>query len=117
MTLDHVAIIVSKIENLDFYEKLGFKESKRITRKNDVIVFMEYEGINLEVFVDSNHPERVIRPEARGLRHIAFLVENLNCIDIEYEEIYTDWFGRKAMLVKDYDGQPIELIEKRGIEI
>ena len=65
MTLDHVAIIVSKIENLDFYEKLGFKESKRITRKNDVIVFMEYEGINLEVFVDSNHPERVIRPEAR----------------------------------------------------
>lgn len=30
MELAHIALIVSKEENLAFYEKLGFKEEKRI---------------------------------------------------------------------------------------
>ena len=30
MELDHIALIVSKEENLAFYEKLGFKEKNRI---------------------------------------------------------------------------------------
>ena len=33
MELDHIALIVSKEENLSFYEKLGFKEKNRIEEK------------------------------------------------------------------------------------
>lgn len=112
MSLDHIAIIVSKIENLSFYENLGFKEYKRFEREYDTVVFMEGDGIVLEVFVDSNHPERATGPEARGLRHIAFCVDDLSKVDVECEEIRTDWFGRKFTFTKDPDGQPIELKEK-----
>ena len=59
MALDHIALIVSREENLSFYEQLGFKETKRIERSYDTVVFMENDGIVLEVFVDPNHPERI----------------------------------------------------------
>ena len=39
--IDHIAIIVSKEENLNFYKKLGFKEIRRITRAYDFVVFMK----------------------------------------------------------------------------
>ena len=45
MTLDHIALIVSREENLSFYEQLGFKETKRIERSYDTVVFMENDGI------------------------------------------------------------------------
>ena len=113
MTIDHVALIVSKEENLSFYERLGFREKQRIARSYDTVVFMESEGIVLEVFIDPNHPERVSSPEARGLRHIAFTVNNLEDImkQIPCEEIRTDWFGRRFTFTNDPDGQPIELKE------
>ena len=115
MELDHIALIVSKEENLAFYEKLGFVEVKRIERKQDVVVFLEHDGIVLEVFVDPNHPERVSGPEALGLRHLCFVVESLEEVMsvVECEEIRTDWFGRRFTFTKDPDGQPIELKEKK----
>lgn len=115
MELDHIALIVSKEENLAFYEKLGFVEVKRIERKQDVVVFLENDGIVLEVFVDPNHPERVSGPEALGLRHLCFVVESLEEVMsvVECEEIRTDWFGRRFTFTKDPDGQPIELKEKK----
>lgn len=114
MVLDHIALIVSKEENLSFYEKLGFKEIQRLERAYDTVVFMENSGIVLEIFIDPNHPERVNAPEAKGLRHVAFTVENLDEVMkiVECEEIRTDWFGRKFTFCRDYDGQPIELKEK-----
>jgi glyoxylase I family protein len=112
MSLDHIAIIVSKLENLSFYEKLGFREYKRIERNYDTVVFMECDGIILEIFVDPSHPERMTNPESNGLRHIAFCVEDINKVNVECEEIKTNWFGRKFTFTKDPDGQPIELIEK-----
>ena len=113
--LDHVALIVSKEENLSFYEKLGFRETERIERGYDTVVFMENNSIVLEVFIDANHPERVSGPEALGLRHIAFTVESLEKIAevVKCEEIRTDWFGRRFTFTKDSDGQPIELKEKK----
>lgn len=60
MELDHIALIVSKEENLAFYKKLGFKEKNRIERGYDTVVFMENNSIALEIFIDSNHPARVI---------------------------------------------------------
>ena len=115
MELDHIALIVSKEENLTFYKKLGFKEEKRIERAYDTVVFMENNSIVLEIFIDPNHPARVSNPEALGLRHIAFVVENLEEVMsvVECEEIRTDWFGRRFTFTKDPDGQLIELKEKK----
>ena len=115
MELDHIALIVSKEENLAFYEKLGFIEKNRIERGYDTVVFMECDGLLLEVFIDPNHPARVSGPEALGLRHIAFVVESLEEVmrDVECDEIRTDWFGRRFTFTKDPDGQPIELKEKK----
>lgn len=114
MILDHIALIVSSEESLRFYEKLGFRETQRFERSYDTVVFMENSGIVLEVFVDPNHSDRVTNPEAKGLRHVAFTVENLEEVMkiVECEEIRTDWFGRKFTFTKDPDGQPIELKEK-----
>ena len=118
MELDHIALIVSKEENLSFYEKLGFIEKNRIERGYDTVVFMENNSIVLEIFIDSNHPARVTNPEAMGLRHIAFVVESLEEVmrDVQCEEIRTDWFGRRFTFCRDYDGQPIELKEKNTPE-
>ena len=118
MELDHIALIVSKEENLAFYEKLGFKENNRIERGYDTVVFMECDELLLEVFIDPNHPARVTNPEAMGLRHIAFVVESLEEVMsvVECEEIRTDWFGRRFTFTKDPDGQPIELKEKNTPE-
>lgn len=118
MELDHIAIIVSKEENLAFYKKLGFIEKNRIERAYDTVVFMENGALLLEVFIDPNHPKRVTNPEAMGLRHIAFVVESLEEVMsvVQCEEIRTDWFGRRFTFTKDPDGQPIELKEKNTPE-
>ena len=115
MELDHIALIVSKEENLSFYEKLGFKEKNRIERGYDTAVFMENNSIVLEVFIDPNHPQRVSHPEAMGLRHIALVVDSLKEVvrDVECKEIRTDWFGRRFTFTKDPDGQPMELKERK----
>ena len=114
MELDHIALIVSKEENLAFYEKLGFVEKNRIERAYDTVVFMENNSIVLEIFIDPSHPARFTNPEAYGLRHVAFVVEDLSKVGVECEEIRTDWFGRRFTFCRDYDGQPIELKEKKN---
>ena len=111
--LDHIALIVSSEDGLRFYEKLGFKETERFERSYDMVVFMKCGNIILEIFVDPNHPERVSNPEAIGLRHMAFAVDKIEDLDMEMEEIRTDWFGRRFTFVKDPDGLPIEIKEKR----
>lgn len=115
MDLDHIALIVSKEENLSFYEKLGFKEINRFERGYDTVAFMACGNIVLEIFITPKHPERATNPEANGLRHIAFAVESLEEVmkTVECEEIKTDWFGRKFTFTKDPDGQPIELKEEQ----
>lgn len=114
LELNHIAIIVSSEESIRFYEKLGFKEKQRFGRSYDTVVFMECDGIILEIFIDGKHPERISEPEAKGLRHIAFTVESLEEAGkiVECEEIRTDWFGRRFTFCKDPDGQPIELKER-----
>ena len=109
--LDHIALIVSSEESLRFYEKLGFRETERFERSYDTVVYMKCGNITLELFVDSNHPERVSSPEAKGLRHMAFTVDKIETLDVEMKEIRTDWFGRRFTFVKDPDGLPIEIKE------
>lgn len=111
--LDYIALIVSSEKSLRFYEKFGFKETKRIKRSYDTVIFMECGRIVLEIFVDLNHLEHITNPEAKGLRHIAFSVEYLEEIMkvVECGEVRTDWFGKRFVFTKDPDGQPIELKE------
>ena len=118
MELDHIALIVSKEENLSFYEKLGFVEKNRIERGYDTVVFMECDELLLEVFIDPNHPQHNTKPENLGLRHFCLVVEDLDEVvkSVECEEIRTDWFGRRFTFTKDPDGQPIELKEKNTPE-
>ena len=112
---DHIALIVSSEKSIQFYEKLGFKETKRIERSYDTVIFMRCGQVILELFVDPNHPERVAAPEAKGLRHIAFSVDSLDAVmkELERGEVRTDWFGRRFTFTMDPDGQSIELIEQK----
>lgn len=114
MGLDHIALIVSSEKCLEFYMKLGFKETTRIIRDYDTVVFMSNSDVVLEIFIDSNHPERRNSPESKGIRHIAFKVDDLDEIMGKFEchKIGTDWFGKRFVFINDIDGQPIELKEK-----
>ena len=122
--IHHVAIIVSDYEkSKDFYvNKLGFavvRENFRKERKLDLCVGDGADAIELEIFAEPNPPKRVNRPEACGLRHLAFRVENVEAtveelaqMGIECEPIRLDSYTKKKMtFFFDPDGLPLELHE------
>ena len=112
--IDHIAIIVSSEKSIEFYKNLGFVEVSRIDRGYDTIVFMSGFGVTLEIFIDATHPKRVTNPEALGLRHLAFKVDDLTAtiqkLNIIAEPIREN-NGKKFTFFKDPDGLPIELRE------
>lgn len=117
--INHVALIISKEECLDFYKKLGFKETSRVFRenKNDYLIMMENGPAVLEVFLRDDAPLRLCSPEAYGCRHIAFDVDNVDEIletlkDYKCEKIRTTETGRRFVFITDLDGQPVEFLEK-----
>ena len=117
--IDHVAIIVSNNENLDFYCKLGFEEIRRIKRetKGDILVMMSNGNSTLEFFIRENAPLRHCTPEAYGCRHIAFVVESVEEVintlkGYEAKPIVITPDGDKIVFITDNDGQPIEFIER-----
>ncbi len=122
-TIHHVAIIVSDYEkSKDFYvNKLGFniiRENYRPDR-GDYKLDLKLGDCELEIFGMKDSPKRVSRPEACGLRHLAFKVEcieeiisELNEKGIETEPIRIDEFTNKKMtFFFDPDGLPLELHE------
>ena len=123
-SIDHIAIISSDYQKAkDFYvDKLGFKVKREVERKDrdDFIITLEApNGILIELFIERNPPRRVTRPEAAGLRHLAFRVqeieesvEKLNKKGIETEEIRIDpQNGKRMTFFMDPDGLPLELHE------
>ena len=114
--LHHTAIIVNSEIGVKFYKALGFTEENRIDRGYDQIVWMVGCGEKLELSIDSSHPERPTNPEALGLRHLAFEVDD---VDAEWgrlrqfnpEPIRVKDDGMKVFFVKDPDGLPIEIKE------
>ena len=79
--IHHIAIIVSDYEAAkNFYvNKLGFsiiRENYRPERKDWKLDLRVNEHTELEIFAEENPPKRVNRPEACGLRHLAFCVDN-----------------------------------------
>ena len=85
----------------------------------DIIVRHGADAIELEIFAEPNPPKRVNRPEACGLRHLAFRVENVEAtveelaqMGIECEPIRLDSYTKKKMtFFFDPDGLPLELHE------
>ena len=113
--IHHFAIIASSEASVDFYKKLGFQELFRKERNYDTVVLLEGYGIQLEIFVDPNHPKRATNPENIGLRHLALKVENIEstakALDLDIGPIMNDWLGVRFSFTSDPDGLPIELHE------
>ncbi len=121
--IHHVAIIVSDYEkSKDFYvNKLGFeiiRENYRDVR-DDYKLDLKLGECELELFGIKGSPVRPSYPEACGLRHLAFHVEDiedtirlLNEQGIETEPVRIDEFTDKKMtFFRDPDGLPLELHE------
>ena len=119
----HVAIIVSDYEkSREFYvEKLELpiiRENYREDR-DDYKLDLQVGDIELEIFGVKNPPQRVTNPEACGLRHLAFKVDDieeavkwLNEKGIETEPIRWDSYTQKRMtFFRDPDDLPLEIHE------
>ncbi len=121
--IHHIAILCSDREkSLSFYaDALGFtiRGSHVRAERRDEVIFLDGFGVTLELFIASDHPQRVTRPEAYGLRHIAFRVPSaeschtaLTMHGYDPEQIRIDTFnGKKLFFCTDPDGLPIEFHE------
>ena len=119
----HIAIISSSWEKAkDFYiDKLGFELTREVYRpaQDDYLRMLQLGETTLELFIRPDAPQRVNNPEAMGLRHLAFRVEDaeaaaswLNSRGIETEPIREDLVnGGKFTFFKDPDGLPLEIHE------
>ena len=119
----HIAIICSDYEKARaFYiEKLGFRLVREVWREaqQDYLRMLQFGDTCLELFVHPHAPQRVTNPEAQGLRHLAFRVEDieagqawLHSLGIETEPIREDKVnGGRFLFFRDPDGLPLELHE------
>ena len=119
----HIAMICSDwVKTREFYmDKLGFELIREVYRPEagDYLRMLRQGDTVLEIFIKPLNPERVTNPEAKGLRHLAFRVENveqavvwLHALGIETEPIREDQVnGGRFTFFKDPDGLPLELHE------
>jgi glyoxylase I family protein len=123
--IHHVAIICSNYKrSKDFYvNKLGLTVLAEVYRKERVSWKLDLavnENYQIELFSFENPPERPSRPEARGLRHLAFEVDDVNTVanmlnekGIVTEPIRIDEFtGKQFTFFTDPDGLPLEIYER-----
>ncbi|WP_295895125.1 VOC family protein [uncultured Vibrio sp.] len=124
-SIHHVAIICSDYPTSKaFYtEVLGLSiiaENYRESRDSYKLDLALPDGGQIELFSFPNPPVRPSRPEAQGLRHLAFVVESveeavklLSDKGVESEPIRVDEFTGKAFtFFQDPDGLPLELYQK-----
>lgn len=121
--IHHIAIIVSNYEiSKNFYVNLlGFKVIRENYRedRNSYKLDLKIGDSEIELFSMNECPKRLTRPEACGLRHLAFYVNNiekvieeLNLNGIVTEPIRIDEYtGKKFTFFNDPDGLPLELHE------
>ena len=123
----HVAIICSDYAaSKRFYvELLGLEiiaETYRAERQSHKLDLALPGGGQIELFSFPNAPARLSYPEARGLRHLAFEVEDIAAAVVELESaglavepIRLDaQTGRRFTFFADPDGLPLELYEAVG---
>ncbi|MEH2274855.1 MAG: VOC family protein [Nostoc sp.] len=122
--IHHVAIICSDyVRSKKFYvEVLGFsiiQETFRAERNSYKLDLKVAENTQIELFSFPNPPERVSNPEACGLRHLAFEVDDikqtvdyLKSHNVEVENIRVDEItAKKFTFFKDPDNLPLEIYE------
>lgn len=122
--IHHIAVICSDYKkSKDFYVKiLGLKPINEVyrTERNSYKLDLEVNGqYQIELFSFPNSPARPSYPEAAGLRHIAFEVEDieeavsyLTDKQMKVEPIRVDPLtDKKFTFFADPDGLPIELYE------
>ena len=122
--IHHVAILTNEYERSKaFYTKvLGFvivKETYREERKSyklDLAINGQYQ---VELFSFPEYQERASFPEQKGLRHLAFSVDNIEqsvaeliTKGVEVQGIRVDEItNKKFCFFYDPNGQPLELYE------
>ena len=124
LRLHHAAIICSDYERSKrFYtEVLGLRmiaEHLRAERQSWKLDLALPDGSQIELFSFPAPPSRPSRPEAQGLRHLAFAVHDvaqckheLEAQGVAVEGIRVDEHtGRRFTFFADPDGLPLELYE------
>jgi glyoxylase I family protein len=122
--LHHIAIICSDYQkSKHFYTQiLGLTIIREVYReerqsyKLDLALNGDYV---IELFSFANPPKRVSRPEATGLRHLAFAVKDLDKAvselaqkGVSTEAVRVDEFtGKRFTFLQDPDALPVELYE------
>ena len=122
--IHHAAIICSDYQrSKDFYTRiLGLRiiaENLRAARQSWKLDLALPDGSQIELFSFPNPPRRPSTPEAQGLRHLAFAVDDIDaaCARLErhgvtVEPIRVDEYtGRRFTFFPDPDGLPLELYE------
>ena len=122
--IHHIAIICSNYEiSKHFYtEILGLKIIQEIYRKERESYKLDLalnDNYCIELFSFPNPPKRVSRPEASGLRHLAFEVNDIEITrnyilenNLFAEEIRIDEYTNKRFFfTNDPDDLPIEFYE------
>lgn len=122
--IHHAAIICSDYaRSRDFYVRvLGLRvlaEHFRAARDSWKLDLALPDGAQLELFSFPAPPPRPSRPEAQGLRHLAFRVQSLEPVvarlaadGVACEPIRVDdYTGRRFTFFADPDDLPLELYE------
>ncbi|NVK54094.1 MAG: VOC family protein [Alteromonadaceae bacterium] len=124
-SVHHIAIICSDYAVAKrFYQTvLGFTviaENYRAERDSYKCDLALADGTQIELFSFPGAPPRPSRPEAQGLRHLAFNVENIDHAiahlddhGVTCEPVRTDpYTGKRFTFFNDPDGLPLELYER-----
>lgn len=124
LSIHHAAIICSDYaRSRRFYtEVLGLRvvaENHRSARDSWKLDLALPDGSQIELFSFPSPPARPSRPEAQGLRHLAFAVRDvvqckrdLEARGVAVEDVRLDEHtGRRFVFFSDPDGLPLELYE------
>jgi len=126
-SIHHAAIICSDYEtSRAFYTRvLGLAilaENYRAERQSWKLDLGLPDGGQIELFSFPDPPLRMTGPEARGLRHLAFAVADIDAAiarldahGVAIEPVRIDEYtGRRFTFFRDPDGLPLELYEADG---
>ena len=123
--IHHIAVICSDYErSKQFYtEILGLEIIREVYREERTSYKLDLalNGVYvIELFSFPDPPPRPSRPEARGLRHLAFAVSDLDqaVAHLETHAVVTEpvridpYTGKRFTFFTDPDGLPLELYEQ-----
>ncbi len=122
--IHHIAIICADYHKAKYFYThiLGLRivqETYRAERDSYKLDLAVGDSYQIELFSFANPPQRLSAPEARGLRHLAFAVPDLDAVithlvhhQVTCEPIRIDELtGRRFTFFADPDGLPLELYE------